>query len=503
MSVAEQLIGNEPLMLHRLDAALGRRLRVALSNDAVERIRAARAHVDTLTQSADPIYGINTGFGYLKNKRIPPNRLDKLQENLLVSHAVGVGAAVPPEIVRWMLLFKINMLAIGHSGVRLEIVRTLCDWLAHDLLPVVPTRGSLGASGDLAPLAHLFLPLIGAGEMHTPDGTLPASEALAKHKLQTHQLAAKEGLALINGTQMMSAYGANIVVRGRRLADLADLIATMTLEGCRGTDKHVDQRLHALRPHPGAQRVAENVRRLMRDSEIRASHADCDRVQDPYSLRCVPQVHGAVRDAVEHLGTIIEREINSVTDNPLIFEREAISGGNFHGEPLALPLDYVSMALTELGNISERRTYLLLAGDDVLPKLLMTDTGINSGFMIPQYTAASLLNECKVLSAPASIDSIPTSLGQEDHVSMGATGALKCYEILDRVEHILAIELVCAAQALDYHAPLRPGAGPGAAHALVREAIPHADEDRQFNVDIRNALHLLRDDPRLLSAARS
>lgn len=513
--IAEFRLGDAPLQLDALDAALHLPLRVTLSPAAIARVATGRAWVEGLAARGAAVYGVNTGFGHLKNKRIGPDQLDKLQENLIVSHAVGVGPPAPAEIVRWMLLLKINMLLRGHSGVRAELIERLAAWLSADMLPVVPSRGSLGASGDLAPLAHLCLPLLGRGSFTVPrDAAAPgasraqitAAEGLARLGQRPLMLAAKEGLALINGTQFMCAYAADIVVRARRLADLADLICAMSLDGLKGTDRHTDPRLHDLRPHPGAIRSAANIRAHMQGSEIRASHADCDRVQDPYSLRCAPQVHGAFRDALEHAAAVVEREANSVTDNPILLETpdgaDAISGGHFHGAPLALVLDYLAIALADLANISERRTYLLLSGVDGLPLLLMRDTGLNSGFMLPQYTAAALVNECKVLATPASVDSIPTSLGQEDHVSMGATAAVKCFEVLDRVETVLATEMLCAAQALDYRAPLLAGVGPRAAHALIRERISHAEQDRPFGEDMAAALALLRSEPRLLGIAR-
>jgi histidine ammonia-lyase len=504
-------LGDNLLTISDLDKCLGRALQVSVEPEALERVARGRAWVEGLLQSGQAIYGINTGFGSLKNKRISPDQLEQLQENLIISHAVGVGPAAPPEIVRWMMLFKMHMLLQGHSGVRPDVIRVMQTCLNADMLPVVPTRGSLGASGDLAPLAHLVLPLTGRGEMTVPgagenDGrrqTRAAAELLAALGLEPLRLAAKEGLALINGTQFMSSYAANIAVRAVRLAGLADLIGCMSLEGFRGSIRPMDRRLHELRPHPGAQTVAGNVRRLMAGSEILSSHEDCDRVQDPYSLRCIPQVHGAFRDALTHFTDVVTREINSVTDNPVVFEDDAISGGNFHGAPLALVLDYLAIALTDLGSISERRTYQLLSGEDQLPKLLMRDTGLNSGFMLPQYTAAALVNECKVLSAPAAVDSIPTSLGQEDHVSMGATSAFKCFEVIDRVEHVLAIELICAAQAIDFRAPLQPGVGPRAAHALVRQVIPHAERDRLFGHDIAAAVRLIRESAELRELARN
>ncbi|HOO17514.1 MAG TPA: histidine ammonia-lyase [Phycisphaerae bacterium] len=501
-------LGENVLTLKVLEACLGCPVQVSITPEAMARAERAREWVEDLLQSGGAVYGINTGFGSLKNKRISPDQTDQLQENLIISHAVGVGPAAPPEIVRWMMLFKLHMLLQGHSGVRPEVIRLMQTCLNADMLPVVPTRGSLGASGDLAPLAHLVLPLTGRGEMTVPSSgqgggrqTRPAGELLASLGVEPLRLAAKEGLALINGTQFMSAYAANIAVRAARLANLADLIGCMSLEGFRGSIRPMDPRLHEVRPHPGAQTVAANVRRWMAGSEILSSHENCGRVQDPYSLRCIPQVHGAFRDALTHFSQTVEREINSVTDNPIVFEDGAISGGNFHGAPLALVLDYLAIALTDLASISERRTYQLLSGEDGLPKLLMRDTGLNSGFMLPQYTAAALVNECKVLATPAAVDSIPTSLGQEDHVSMGATSAFKCFEVIDRVETVLAIELVCAAQALDFRAPLLPGVGPRAAHALVRQVIPHAERDRLFGQDIAAAVQLLRHSAELRAVA--
>lgn len=502
-------VGESPLDFEALDARLNEPLRVELSPAGLARVGAARDELMRVVRLRGATYGVNTGFGHLKHKRIPAEQLDRLQENLLISHAVGVGPPAPPEIVRWMLLLKLQMLMKGHSGVRPEVCERLAAWLNADLLPVVPTRGSLGASGDLAPLAHLFLPLIGRGEMQQGRGPArPAAEVQGAAGLSPLKLASKEGLALINGTQLMSAYAANIGVRAARLANLADLILCMSLEGLRGSVQPMDERVHALRPHAGAQAAAANVRRHMAASEILKSHEECDRVQDPYSLRCAPQVHGAFRDALDHYRTTVERELNSVTDNPVLVGEaggggaEVISAGLFHGAPLALVLDYLAIALTDLASISERRVYLLLLGEDGLPKLLMRDTGLNSGFMLPQYTAAALVNECKVLSTPASVDTIPTSLGQEDHVSMGATSALKCYEVLDRVETVLAIEMFCAAQALDFRAPLKAGVGPRAAHAVVRAAIRHADADREFGQDIKAALELLRTSAALLNYAR-
>jgi len=488
----ELRLDGSPLPLATLDEVLDRPLRVALSDAAWARLTESRATIERHIASGEVIYGVNTGFGKLCNKRISAEQLGQLQENLVLSHAVGVGPALPAAIIRLMMVFKINALLLGASGLQPDCVRCLVEMLNADMLPVIPSRGSLGASGDLAPLAHLVLPMIGRGEVVYDGRRQPAAEAMASADIRPMRLAAKDGLALINGTQLMQAYAAAISVRGHRLARHADLIATMSLEAYRGSLRPFREDLLALRPHRGAREVGENVRRMMVDSEIMASHADCEKVQDPYSLRCIPQVHGACRDALRHLTKTMLIESGAVTDNPVLIGDEVLSGGNFHGEPLALPLDYVTLALTEWANISERRQYLLLSGPDDLPTLLMKDTGLNSGFMIPQYTAAALVNECKVLSTPASVDSIPTSLGQEDHVSMGAESALKSWQVLDNAETVLAIEMLCAAQALDYRLPVRPGIGPRVALETFRETVPHVEADRLFGEDIQAALHLLR-----------
>lgn len=480
------------LTLDQLDAAYGRPLQVTITDDVWATIRAARAKIEAHLAGGDVIYGVNTGVGKLCNKRIAPDEVEKLQENLIISHAVGVGPPIPSELVRFMMLFKIVALAAGASGVQAAVIECLAAMLNTDCLPVIPTRGSLGASGDLAPLAHLVLPMIGRGDVSVSGSVRPAAETLRELGINTVRLGAKDGLALVNGTQMMLAYAAAICVRARRLAKHADLLAAMSLEALRGSLKPFDEGLIALRPHPGAVEVAQNVRRLMAESEILISHANCDKVQDPYSLRCVPQVHGACRDALRHATATLLIELGSVTDNPVLVNGEVISGGNFHGEPLALTLDYLAMALTEWASISERRTYLLTLGHDGLPTLLMKNTGLNSGFMMPQYTAAALVSECKVLSHPASVDTIPSSLGQEDHVSMGATSALKCWQIIENAETVLAIEMLCAGQALDYRLPTKPGLGPRIALETLRKSIPHAESDRPYGEDIQASLHLLR-----------
>ncbi|HKQ48762.1 MAG TPA: histidine ammonia-lyase [Phycisphaerae bacterium] len=485
-------LDGSPLTLVQLDAAYDRPLQVSISDEVWAAIRAARAKIEAHLAGGEVIYGVNTGFGKLCNKRIAPDEVEKLQENLIISHAVGVGPPIPLELVRFMMLFKIVALAAGASGVQPAVIECLAAMLNADCLPVIPTRGSLGASGDLAPLAHMVLPMIARGDVSVAGNVRPAAGAFEELGIKPVKLGAKDGLALVNGTQMMLAYAAAICVRARRLAKHADLLASMSLEALRGSLKPFDEGLIALRPHPGAVEVAANIRRLMADSEILVSHANCDKVQDPYSLRCVPQVHGACRDALRHATETVLIELRSITDNPVLVNGEVISGGNFHGEPLALTLDYLAMALTEWASISERRTYLLTLGHDGLPPLLMKNTGLNSGFMMPQYTAAALVNECKVLSHPASVDTIPSSLGQEDHVSMGATSALKCWQIIDNAETVLAIELLCAGQALDYRLPTKPGLGPRLALEALRQSIPHAEADRAFGEDIQTALRLLR-----------
>ncbi len=462
--------------------------------------RSSRSTLEAAIAEGGALYGVNTGFGALANKRVQDDQLQQLQRNLLLSHAVGVGEPVPAGITRVMLGLKIHGLGLGYSGVSLPTFGRLLDFDRLDLVPVVPSRGSVGASGDLAPLAHLSLPLIGLGEfwatqagMPVPPSRVPAAEVLRTYKLPPLELGAKDGLALINGTQLMSGYGAFILEKCVRLVDLFDLAAAMSLEALQGSAKPFDARIHSIRPHPGHGVVAANVRKLLEESEILENHRNCGKVQDPYCLRCVPQVHGASRDALSYAAGVVETEMNGVTDNPLVFENgDIVSGGNFHGQPLALALDFAAIALAELASISERRIYLLLEGHDGLPKLLMRETGLNSGFMIPQYTAAALVSENKVLCHPASVDSIPTSLGQEDHVSMGSISALKLLRIYENVETVLAIEVLTAAQALDYRLPLRPGRGVEAAHRLVRARTPHREADYLFHDDLAPVTALVR-----------
>lgn len=456
----------------------------------------SRAIVEEALTRDEPMYGINTGFGALANKRVNGQELKQLQRNLILSHSVGVGDLIPKDISRLMLQIKIHSLGLGQSGISEETFDRLIYFIEHDLIPAMPEKGSVGASGDLAPLAHMSLPLLGLGFFWNEEGsdTVPAEKVLKKHNLEPIELQPKDGLSLINGTQLMSAYGAYVLEKSLNLIKAADLIAAMSLEALQGSIKPFDERIHKIRPHKGQQEVSKNVRELLADSEIMESHRNCGKVQDPYCLRCVPQVHGAARDGLRYCRGVVETELNSVTDNPLVFDNgDIISGGNFHGEPLALALDHAKIALSEFASISERRTYLLLEGHDGLPKLLMEETGINSGFMIPQYTAAALVSENKVLSHPSSVDSIPTSLGQEDHVSMGSISALKLLEVFENVEQVLAIELFTAAQALDFRKPLKPGRGVEIAHAFIRDYIPHSNVDHYFKDDINKAVELLQD----------
>jgi histidine ammonia-lyase len=458
------------------------------------RVRRSRQVVEKALESGRPLYGINTGFGALADQRISDDALVRLQHNLLLSHACGVGEAVPFDIARLMLRLKIHALGIGQSGISQRTFRTLLEFDRVGLVPWLPSRGSVGASGDLAPLAHLFLPLIGRGECWDEHGRdkMPAAARLQQLGIEPIELQAKDGLALINGTQLMTAYGAFVLERALVLAREADILAGMSLEALQGSAVPFDTRIQQVRMHPGQSLTAANIRKLLEGSEIMVSHRDCGKVQDPYCLRCVPQVHGATRDALAYVEQVLDTEINSVTDNPLVFlDGDILSGGNFHGQPLALALDFAALALAELGSISERRTYLLLEGHDGLPRLLMRDTGVNSGYMIPQYTAAALVSENKVLAHPASVDSIPTSLGQEDHVSMGSISALKLLGILKNVQRILAVELLTVSQALDFRAPLRPGRGVEIAHHALRERVAHASEDYEVRNDLDQCVDLL------------
>ncbi len=481
--------------IHILDLYTDLKQRIESLSHSHELVDRSRKIIERSLNNGQAYYGVNTGFGVLARERIANDKLEALQKNLILSHSVGVGELIPKDISRLMLQLKLHALGLGYSGISESTFERLLYFASHDLIPTVPSKGSLGASGDLAPLSHMCLPLLGYGYFWDDSGksTIPAEKILDEHHLSPVQLKPKDGLSLINGTQMMSAYGSWILEQSINLVKIADLVSAMSLEALQGSIKPFDARIHEIRPHHGQQVVAENIRNLLVDSQILESHRNCGKVQDPYCLRCVPQVHGASRDAIDHACSVVETEINSVTDNPLVFENgDIISGGNFHGQPLALVLDYAAIALAELASISERRTYLLLSGHDGLPKLLMRETGINSGFMIPQYTAAALVSENKVLCHPASVDTIPTSLGQEDHVSMGSISATKLYQVFQNVEQVLAIELFTASQALDYRKPLKPGRGVEVAHDFMRSVVPHTEVDHYFKDDMTRCQEIIR-----------
>ena len=460
-----------------------------IDDEARRRITESAARVARIVERGDLVYGVNTGFGPLCTTTISPADTRKLQTSILRSHSCGVGENLPPFVAKLMMILKIHALARGFSGIAPETLDRMVWHIDRDLIPVVPSQGSVGASGDLAPLAHLFLPLIGLGYVETEGEIVATGRLFEQEGVAPLELGPKEGLALINGTQFITANAVVALERLLNCLDCADIIGAMSLESLLGSVKPFHARLHELRPYAGTSYVAFRLRQLLHGSERVASHERCERVQDPYSIRCMPQVHGASRHGWRHLKELVDVELESVTDNPVIIDDQlTISGGNFHGQPLALPLDYVAVAASELGNISDRRTYLLLGGHDgVLPKLLMTDVGINSGFMIPQYTSAALVTENKTMCFPASADSIPTSLGQEDHVSMGSISARKLLRILDNVENILAVELLCTAQAFDFNKHLRSGPVLDRCHAVVRDRIDHAVEDRVLGDDLVQA----------------
>lgn len=482
-------LDGQSLTLEAVSEVADGHLRAILAPGARERIRRARALVEDRAAGEDPVYGLNTGFGYLARVRIPKADLVALQVNLLRSHAVGVGAPLSPRRTRALMLLRANAMATGRSGIRQETIDLLLEMLAQDILPLVPEKGSVGASGDLAPLAHVALAMVGEGEVFVGERRLPSREALEGAGLEPLEPGIKEGLCLINGTQAMAALGCLSLLEAERLAVVADIAGALSLEGDRGTPVAFDPRIHANRPHPGQLRSAANLRKLLEASEIRDSHADCDRVQDPYSFRCMPQVHGATRDTLQFIRGTLEIELNSATDNPLVFaepgEGDALlSGGNFHGQPLAMGLDYLAIAVSELANISDRRVEQLIDPSlSQLPAFLTENPGLNSGFMMAQVTSAALVNENKVLCHPASTDSIPTSANLEDHVSMGMTSARKAGEVVGNTRTCLAIELLCACQAIDF-VGLHPGRGVAAAHQKVREIVPALGTDRVLHKDI-------------------
>lgn len=465
-----------------------------LSPNTVQKIQDSAAAVEKIARGEAIVYGINTGFGPLCTTKISAANTKTLQENLLKSHAVGVGEPVDLEISKLMMVLKIHALAQGFSGIRLETVERIIWMLEKDIIPVVPIQGSVGASGDLAPLSHLFLPLIGLGKVFFYGKVERMDTVLDQFDKRPLHLGPKEGLALINGTQFMAAHGVKVVERMHNLLTHASITGAMMIEGLMGSVKPFSSELHQLRPYAGNKHVAQTILNLLKDSEIVASHLHCARVQDPYSLRCMPQVHGASWNVYLHLKETLEIEINSVTDNPVVFdETHTISGGHFHGQPIALPLDYACLAASEIGNIADRRIYLSIEGNTPgVPKLLLKETGLNSGLMIPQYTTAALASENKGLCFPASADSIPTSLGQEDHVSMGSISARKALRVIENVEKILGIELFYAAQAMDYHAPLKSGKIMTAIYERVRKAIEPVISDRILYEDMETAIDLVK-----------
>ncbi|HEX4941311.1 MAG TPA: histidine ammonia-lyase [Actinomycetota bacterium] len=470
---------------------------VTLPTSARQRVAAARTVVDDAVESGDVVYGVTTGFGALANVRVDPTKASDLQHGIVRSHATAVGRPLPREEARAMLLLRAHVLALGHSGVRPELIDLMVAMLNADVIPVVPEQGSLGASGDLAPLANLALPLIGAGQVLSETGAEPATDAFRRARLAPLQLDAKEGLALVNGTQGMLAIGALAAERLSLLARTADVVAAMTIEAALGTDGPFDFRLQRLRPHPGQAASASNLRLLLEGSPILASHRDSEHlVQDAYSLRCAPQVHGATRDVLAFARGVLEIELNAVSDNPIVLsdDGDIVSGGNFHGQPVAVAMDALALATVGLASISERRLYRLLdpALSNGLPAFLVPESGLNSGFMLVQYTAASLVSESKSLAHPASVDSIPSSAGQEDHVSMGMTAARHAREIVANAETVVALEALGAAQALDLRAPLEPGPATRAVRHALRAAAPFYDADREFGPDIAAAVNLVR-----------
>jgi histidine ammonia-lyase len=471
------------------------RAAVALSSYSRVRVERSRAVVDQLVQEGRAIYGISTGVGDLAGVYISPEQTAQLQVNIVRSHSAGVGDPLPDEVVRAMMLLRAHALALGYSGIRLGTLELLIEMLNQAIHPVVPSQGSVGASGDLAPLAHLALAMIGESTATVDGRRMSSRDALAEARLTPAVLSAKEGMALINGTQAMTAIGTLTVMDAQRLADTADVAAAMTFEALRGRSDAFDPLLHQVRPHPGQRASAENLRRLITASEILQQAPPRPKVQDAYALRCIPQVHGASRDAIAYARRVIEIEINSATDNPLIFpdDDRVISGGNFHGQPVALALDLLAIATSELANIAERRIERLvnphLSG---LPAFLTRDGGLHSGLMLAQYTAAALVSENKILSHPASVDSIPTSANQEDHVSMGTIAARKAARVLAHAQQVIGIELICGAQALDFHRPMRPGKGTGRAYDAVRSSVLPLNQDRVIADDLAKGFELVR-----------
>ena len=488
-------LGVDRITIEDLVAIARHEAKVQITGESKSRILDTRKLIDRWVQEEKTIYGVTTGFGALSDVIISKEDTQRLQENILMSHAAGVGNILDKETVRAIMALRIKDLARGHSGIRLETVNCLTDLLNRGVCPVIPEKGSVGASGDLAPLAHLCLILIGQGEAFYDGQRIPGAEALKRCGMDPLKLEAGEGLALVNGTQVMTAIGGLAVYDSLRLSKMSDIAAAMSLEVLMGSKTEFDPRIHEVRPHPGQAAAAENMDRITQNSEIISSHKDCSRVQDAYTLRCSPQVHGASKDSINYALNVVETEMNSSTNNPLFFpeSEEFLLGGNFHGQPVALAMDFLCMAVSELANISERRIERLLNPKlSGLPAFLVSDGGLNSGFMITQYTAAALVSENKVLSHPACVDSIPTSANKEDHVSMGTISARKCREVVKNTEKVIAIELLCSAQAMDLFTNIKPGEGTLVAYKAIRDAIPHLDKDRVLSKDIETMMHLMR-----------
>lgn len=489
----EHIISDKTLTIDQVKEIMTQRAHLELSKKSEAAILKCRQYLDSkMADIGRPVYGVTTGFGSLCNITIPTEDLSQLQHNLVVSHACGTGPKVRPEIVRLMLLLKVQSLSYGHSGVQLETVQRLIDMFNNDIIPVVYEQGSLGASGDLAPLAHLSLPLIGLGEVEYKGEIRDSAELWKELGWEPIRLRSKEGLALLNGTQFMSAHAVWSLIQAERLSDWADKIGAISLEAYDGRIEPFYPQVHEVRAHKGQIETAANIRKLLEGSEIikqKKTH-----VQDPYSFRCMPQVHGAAKDTIRYIKSVIETEINSVTDNPTVFPDEdlIISAGNFHGEPIAIPMDMMALALAELSNISERRIYRLISGQRGLPDFLVAKPGLNSGFMIPQYTAASIVSQSKGLCMPASADSIPSSQSQEDHVSMGANAATKLVRVVENTERVLAIELFNAAQALEFRRPLKSSWSIEKIFAKYRKVVPFIDDDRYMHPLIEKSIEFIR-----------
>ena len=486
-------ISAETLTFERVNEIMTKGYKLALSEDAKARIQKCRDYLDKKMETqTTPIYGITTGFGSLCNHSISKEDLSTLQKNLVMSHACGTGEFVPKEIIRIMILLKVQSLSYGNSGVQVVTVQRLIDFFNNDVLPVVYNQGSLGASGDLAPLANLMLPLLGLGEVHYKGEIVPAEVVMKEFGWEAITLQSKEGLALLNGTQFMSSYGTYVLLKAFRLSYLADLIGAVSLDAFDGRIEPFFDQVHQIRHHEGQIKTAERFRNLLKGSELIAREKK--HVQDPYSFRCIPQVHGASKDAIKYVASVFMNEINAVTDNPTIFPDEdlVISAGNFHGQPLAITLDFLAIAMAELGNISERRVYQLIGGKRELPSFLVAEPGLNSGFMIPQYAAASIVSQSKQLCAPASVDSIESSQGQEDHVSMGANAATKALRVADNLERVLAIELFNAAQALDFRRPLKSSEAIEAFVAEYRKHVEFVKTDKVMYTEIAKSVNFLQ-----------